>query len=154
MWTIAEVHHPAGGQLLQHDHAAMTVEPLDGRRIEDVVGGQRIAFDAPVPDAVHVFGYPRERTNAPDRPYGGQHLVMSTGPTVEGPFDRVGTRSDMSRGVSGGPVFADFDPATGTGTQIAVVSGHACEEHDDDGCTRESLETSGVRFGAEARRVH
>lgn len=145
-WEVKEVFHPNTPSLAE-DFAVMVLEPLQGQRIEDVVGAQRIDFESEAPDRVGIFGYPRERANDPEHPYGGKHLTYSAGQTLTGPFGRIGTASDMSRGVSGGPLLKDFDSTTGIGTQVGAVSGSPCMEFDEDGeCTEIAVETYGVLF--------
>lgn len=153
-WRVDQVLAPADFSY-EHDYAAMVVETHGGMTLQEVVGASDIAFSAPRPDRLAIFGYPRERANAPEDPYEGRHLTYSSGTTRDGAFGMIGTDSDLSRGVSGGPLLRDVDPVTGTGTQVAVVSGSPCVEFDDEGdCVRAELATYGVPFDDEAERLY
>jgi hypothetical protein len=153
-WPIRSVFAPEQPSL-RADYAAMTVGTVDGRRIQDVVGATPVRFDGGPSERTAVFGYPRERTNEPDRPYGGRTLTYSVGVTQRDDLGRPGTASDMSRGASGGPLFAGFDPETGAGVQIAAVSGQRCVVSDDEGdCLEKERALYGALFDEGARRLH
>ena len=154
-WRVEHVFAPEV-PALDADFAAMTLEEHDGTSVQDVVGGSAVAFTGTVTsERIAAFGYPRERTNAPDRPYGGEQLVHSEGPRIDAVLGRVGVASDMGSGVSGGPLFADFDPSTGEGVQVAAVSGSPCAlPGDDGGCDEAALETQGVAFDDRARALY
>jgi len=87
--------------------------------VEDAVGTQGIAFNLEHPRVVYAFGYPHAS------PYTGQRLIYCAGTdstdTWGGSTD-FGLKCDMTGGSSGGPWFADFDPATGIGTLNSVNS--------------------------------
>jgi hypothetical protein len=128
------------------DVAMATVErPGDPTRIQDVTGGQNIAFGVSAnPLSLHQFGYPTDNsrnwywsknsdgTYNPSfgvdpslrRGFDGRTLMYAKGVTIGD--STVGLAHDMasamSPGSSGGPWLLNFDPATGTGTQIAVTS--------------------------------
>lgn len=122
------------------DVAALTVDPVKGRRLTDAVGGQSIAFDRKPGAKVTSFGYPASR------PQRGEELLACTGTTKAGPDDEVVIPCDMAGGSSGGPWLADFDAKSGLGTLVSVNS------HGDspDG----SRTMSGPRFGAVAKAVY
>ncbi|MFI0739522.1 trypsin-like serine peptidase [Streptomyces sp. NPDC021100] len=122
------------------DVAALTVDPLKGRKLTDVVGGQSIAFDRKPGEKVTSFGYPASR------PQRGEELLTCTGTTKAGPDDEVVIPCDMAGGSSGGPWLAGFDAKSGLGTLVSVNS------HGDspDG----SRTMSGPRFGAVAKAVY
>ncbi|MFZ4840972.1 trypsin-like serine peptidase [Mycetocola saprophilus] len=153
-WTVEEKFTP-GTFTPASDFAAFRLDKLDGRPIQDVVGAQAVSFDGSRPDRMDVFGYPRERVNQPDNPYGGKELNHAASDTRDGMWGLIGVGTDMGRGVSGGPFLADFDPATGKGTQVAVVSGTPCLEMDEDGnCTEMELSAYGARFNEVARALY
>lgn len=127
------------------DVAMATVElPGSTTPIEDVVGGQNIAFGVDAnPLTLHQFGYPTDNGRSwywsknNDATYGqfgvdpslwrgfdGRTMMYAHGSTIDDAT--VGIAHDMpsamSPGSSGGPWLMDFDPVTGTGTQIAVTS--------------------------------
>lgn len=103
---------------INYDVGAAVVEPVGGRYLTDVVGGQGVAFNQPRDQDMYAFGYP-----AAD-PYDGSTLIHCSGATFTDPLlsDDHGMRCDMTGGSSGGPWFLDFDEATGTGVQASVNS--------------------------------
>lgn len=103
---------------LAYDVGAAVVNPLGGRTLTSVVGGQGVAFDQKRGQTVHAFGYPVAE------PYDGSRLVHCSGTTFD---DHRNTRDeglscDMASGSSGGPWFLGFDDRTGAGTQNSVNS--------------------------------
>jgi hypothetical protein len=83
------------------DFTAATVAPRNGRRLEDVVGGRRIAFGQPRRVQYKAYGYPAEP------PYDGQHLYRCTSgyqgsDDTEGPPSPIRIACDMTPGASGG----------------------------------------------------
>lgn len=106
------------GEDLNYDVGAAVVNPLDGRRLTDVVGGQGIAFNQPRGQKMYDFGYPAQS------PFDGTKQIYCSGRT----FTDVLTTKDnamrcnMNAGSSGGPWLLNFDPATGTGVQNSVNS--------------------------------
>ncbi|MGA4543193.1 hypothetical protein ACPA54_24700 [Uniformispora flossi] len=129
------------------DVAMATVErPGDPTPIQDVTGGQNIAFGVDTnPMTLYQFGYPTDNyrnwywsknndgSQTPAwgvdpsqwRGFDGRSLMYAKGTTI--PDATIGSfghdmPSAMSAGSSGGPWLMNFDPATGTGTQIAVTS--------------------------------
>ncbi|WP_259316999.1 serine protease [Kitasatospora xanthocidica] len=109
-----------------YDTGVLVANPsAEGRRIADVTGAQRIAFTPPTEgEFVHTFGYPKDRLNNPAATYSGSRMIHCAGPARPGPQAPVlwGESCDMSHGASGGPHFARFDPATGTGTLVGVTT--------------------------------
>ncbi|PRX95526.1 trypsin-like peptidase domain-containing protein [Allonocardiopsis opalescens] len=111
------------------------------RHVADRVGSHPLAFERPAGDQVYAFGYPSRR------PYSGDDLVYCAGRSFR---DTAGT-SDygmgcaMTSGSSGGPWFADFDPASGEGVIMSVVS----FKYSDDPRTQ-----YGPFLGPEARELH
>lgn len=114
---------------------------LAGRHVADRTGAQPIAFTDRVADQVYAFGYPSEP------PYRGRHLHYCSGRTSPDPggTSGAGMRCTMTQGSSGGPWFADFDPAAGVGTITSVVS----FKYANDASVQ-----YGPRLGAEAKRVY
>lgn len=123
----------------------------DGRRIADVTGSQRIAFTPPAEgEFVHAFGYPKDRLNDPRGRYTGSRMIHCAGPARPGTRAPLlwGAPCDMSHGASGGPHFARFDPATGTGTVVGVTT-------TDDELAGGPIGTLyATRLGNGARRLH
>ncbi|WP_157963887.1 trypsin-like serine peptidase [Actinocorallia populi] len=133
---------------------ATVARPGDPTPIADVVGSQNIAFGVDTnPHHAYQFGYPVSNSNnwywtkltlAPEhlrRSYDGRTMMYAHGTTYDD-AQLLGYGHDMlsamAPGSSGGPWFIDFDPATGTGTQIAVTSrftneaGNALAAHPDN----------------------
>ncbi|WP_369267995.1 trypsin-like serine peptidase [Streptomyces harbinensis] len=134
-WRVLSFHTPAAWQpqeggdiaeLLPHDYAFLTVERKAGRTLQQTHGAHTLAF-APVPADrdVAVLGYPAAA------PYDGESLRSCSGPTqvLDGP-DAPPVNAggllledcDLTEGTSGGPWLQGYDPATGTGTVVAVMS--------------------------------
>ncbi|MEU1285432.1 hypothetical protein [Kitasatospora sp. NPDC005856] len=123
----------------------------DGRRVADVTGSQRIAFTPPAEaEFVHAFGYPKDRLNDPDGRYTGSRVIHCAGPAHSGPKAPLlwGGTCDMSHGASGGPHFARFDPATGTGTVVGVTT------TTDDVAGGPAGTLYATRFGDSAHRLY
>jgi V8-like Glu-specific endopeptidase len=106
------------GEDLNYDVGAAVVNPLDGRRLVDVVGGQGIAFNQRRGQIMYAFGYPAEP------PYDGSALTYCSGPVINDLLGSTtqGMACDMTGGSSGGPWFLSFDRASGTGVQNSVNS--------------------------------
>lgn len=87
-------------------------------QLDGTVGAQAISFFIPQPRLIHAFGYPAAK------PYNGQRLAFCSGTTFADPYGSTdyGLACNMTGGSSGGPWFADFDPATGAGTLTSVNS--------------------------------
>ncbi|WP_103504741.1 serine protease [Streptomyces sp. SM14] len=132
-WPVAEVHLPEAwdvsrtlSEILPHDYAFLTVEPRDGRTLQETHGANRLAFE-PVPDTdpVTAIGY------AAAHPYDGERPYYCAGPTrVLGPGDaaeaNVGglllEECGLTRGASGGPWLQHFDREGQAGTVVGVTS--------------------------------
>ncbi|ASU86126.1 serine protease [Nocardiopsis gilva YIM 90087] len=122
------------------DFGAAVLNSAGGAHVQDRTGAQRVAFGRR-PQQSYAFGYP----STP--PYRGDHLHYCSGDTRA---DRGGTTANgmrcvMTQGSSGGPWLADFDPATGIGTLVSVIS----FKYVTDPSTQ-----YGPRLGAEARRLY
>lgn len=103
------------------DVAFAEVAPLNGREVQDVVGGYTIGTsgsgdsDGTTPAPVRLTGYP-SRSEAPLTchntavPYSARQLRIVC--------------ADFSGGTSGGPWVTGLDPERGTGTVIGVIGGH------------------------------
>ena len=120
-WTAAELLATpqwVASEDINYDIGAAVVNPLDGQRLTDVVGGQGLAFGAGYNVDMYAFGFP-----AAD-PYDGEQLIYCSG-TAYRDFlltSDHGLACDMTGGSSGGPWFTKFDEATGTGLQASVNS--------------------------------
>ncbi|MFC6886767.1 MULTISPECIES: trypsin-like serine peptidase [Actinomadura] len=109
-WTASED--------LNYDVGAAVVNPLDGRKLVDAVGGQGIAFNQARGQTMYSFGYPAAA------PYDGSKLVYCSGKVINDFLTSkdIGLRCDMTGGSSGGPWFLNFGEQAGTGIQNSVNS--------------------------------
>lgn len=119
VWTASQLEVTAGWagqQTFDEDAGFAAFQPKGGRRLEDVVGGFRIAFGLPHLLPQRVFGYPRLP------PFNGGTLMYCDGsPSADpGSGQSLGLRCPMTAGASGGPWLAGF--SGGTGWVDAVVS--------------------------------
>jgi V8-like Glu-specific endopeptidase len=102
---------------INFDVGAAVVNPLDGKSLTDVVGGQGVAFNQSRGQDMYAFGWP-----AAD-PYDGTHMIYCSGTTFDAFIsDGIGMTCDMTGGASGGPWFQEFDEGTGLGVQNSVNS--------------------------------
>ncbi|RCV48105.1 trypsin-like serine peptidase [Marinitenerispora sediminis] len=113
----------------------------EGGHVADHTGSQPIAFQSAGDRRLYAFGYPSAGS------FDGRRLHYCSGTTRP---DRSGTtaagmRCQMTEGSSGGPWFADFNPRTGTGTIMSVIS----FKYANDAGTQ-----YGPNLGDAARRVY
>ncbi|MFC7329481.1 trypsin-like serine peptidase [Marinactinospora rubrisoli] len=113
----------------------------EGGHVADHTGSQPIAFAPAGERRLYAFGYPSSGS------FDGRRLHYCAGTTTP---DRSGTtatgmRCRMTEGSSGGPWFRDFDPGTGSGTIMSVIS----FKYANDAGTQ-----YGPRLGAAARKVY
>jgi len=108
----------AADENLDHDVGAAVVNPLNGRRLVDVVGGQGIAFNQPRRRNMYAFGYPAQT------PYTGERLIYCSGGTFDDSLRTraIGMRCGMVGGASGGPWLINFSESSGTGVINSVTS--------------------------------
>jgi V8-like Glu-specific endopeptidase len=103
---------------ISHDVGAAVLNPLNGRLLTDVVGGQGVAFNQARGQNMYAFGYPAAS------PYDGSKLIYCSGRVFNeflGTGD-IGMTCNMTGGSSGGPWFLQFSESTGLGTQNSVNS--------------------------------
>ncbi|MFC4492733.1 trypsin-like serine peptidase [Streptomyces ovatisporus] len=103
---------------MNFDVGAAVVNPLDGKKLADVVGSQGLSFNADYNTTMYSFGFP-----AAD-PYDGEKLIYCSGTSFQDVLltKDHGLSCNMTGGSSGGPWFTEFDEATGTGLQSSVNS--------------------------------
>ena len=116
-WTSRELWTTSNWfryESLRYDMGAAILQPLNGRRIADVVGGEGIAFNQPLSQAYMAFGYPAEE------PFDGEHLFLCQSPYggSDLPGRTVGPATiriacDMTGGSSGGGWLGSFNGTWG-----------------------------------------
>lgn len=99
----------------EYDVAFLTVEPSGGKRIEDVVGGNRLGVNRGFDLAVTVTGYPYDH----EEPITCSTRTKARSATQER-FDCGG----FSDGTSGSPWLTDLDPGADSGTVVGVIGGY------------------------------
>ncbi|GGX88417.1 peptidase [Streptomyces hiroshimensis] len=103
---------------MNYDVGIAVVAPLGGKRLADTVGAQGLQFNGAYNKPMYSFGFPAAS------PYDGTKLIHCSGNSTK---DFLLTKDhglgcNMTGGSSGGPWFASFDEATGTGLQASVNS--------------------------------
>ncbi|MEV7417433.1 peptidase [Streptomyces sp. NPDC089919] len=103
---------------INYDVGLAVVAPLDGRTLASVVGAQGIQFNGGYNKPMYAFGFPAAA------PYDGTKLIYCSGNSGK---DFLLSKDhslgcNMTGGSSGGPWFASFNEATGTGLQVSVNS--------------------------------
>lgn len=123
-----------------YDFGAAVLDTSGGVHVQDRTGAQHVAFGRQH-EHTYSFGYPATGH------YRGAHLHYCSGATRadRGRTSASGMRCVMTQGSSGGPWLADFDPATGVGTLVSVIS----FKYVTDPTTQ-----YGPRLGPEARRLY
>ncbi|MER7751279.1 trypsin-like peptidase domain-containing protein [Kitasatospora sp. NPDC097643] len=103
-WRVTAVHTTAGWSQKadqDEDFAILETAPSSGRKVEDVVGGNRLGTDRPFGDTVRLYGYSAD----------AETLSLCTNTTdKQGTYQRVIDCPDYPAGTSGGPW---IDAATG-----------------------------------------
>ena len=105
------------------DVAFVALQPRDGRRIADLVPGDRIGFDRTPAGPVRVTGYPK----------GADDPITCLG--VLGVRSATQMRvacTGYGDGTSGSPWAVDYDRSTGIGTVIGVIGGYEFGGDTDD----------------------
>jgi V8-like Glu-specific endopeptidase len=108
-WTASED--------INYDVGAAVVNPLNGQRLTDAVGGQGVAFNQARGQNMYAFGWPAAA------PYDGTRMIYCSGRTFNAIISNgLGMTCDMTGGASGGPWFLNFNEGTGTGLVNSVNS--------------------------------
>ncbi|MFJ3921991.1 trypsin-like serine peptidase [Streptomyces sp. NPDC090022] len=105
------------------DVAFVEVGPrADGRRVEDVVGGNRLVTGSGFAHrAVRLIGHPA-RSGRPRACDNRTTRFTSTDPKIPGSFLRIDCTGFLG-GTSGGPFLARYDARTRTGDVVGVIGG-------------------------------
>ena len=130
-WTATSAHGPQefadsasvdasgaiSGDGWAYDFAFLTMAPNeDGQLIQDVTGGQGIAFGVPAEEIV-VVGYP-----SADPFDGRSERYCSSEDWFTSLRGAYGIVCDMTQGASGGAWLTNYDPVTGAGYLVATTS--------------------------------
>ena len=130
-WTATSAHGPQefadsasvdangaiSGDGWAYDFAFLTMAPdADGLPIQDVTGGQGIAFGVPAEEIV-VVGYP-----SADPFDGRSERYCSSEDWFTSLRGAYGIACDMTQGASGGAWLTNYDPVTGAGYLVATTS--------------------------------
>ncbi|MCK9923557.1 hypothetical protein MXD61_17060 [Frankia sp. AgPm24] len=124
------------------DAGFATFNPHGGRRLQDVVGAQDIAFNLPATVRQYSFGYPRLT------PFDGTRLIYCASPAATDPYGgpSIGIRCRMTAGASGGPFLTGLGQlGPGHGWIDGVIS-YAYAGSTD--------RLYGTRFGDEVRTLY
>jgi V8-like Glu-specific endopeptidase len=97
------------------DVAFIVLQPLGGKHIQDVVGGNRIVFNVGFRHVVRVTGYPDSAT-AP--------IACVNWTSQQSQHQLKFACADFTGGTSGSPWITGFNPLTRTGTIVGVIGGY------------------------------
>lgn len=98
-----------------YDVGFVVLQPDDGKNIEDILGANRIGFDAGYSNLVRVTGYPSS-ADAPVTCRNWSRMQSATQLRFE--------CGGFFGGTSGSPWVTGFDPRTRTGTIVGVIGGY------------------------------
>ncbi|MGW1076111.1 trypsin-like serine peptidase [Streptomyces sp. NPDC002537] len=120
-WTAAKTLSTpqwVASEDMNFDVGAAVVTPLDGRTLTQAVGSQGLQFNGAYNQSLYAFGFPAAS------PYDGTKLIYCSGTSIKDFLltKDHGLSCNMTGGSSGGPWFASFDEATGSGLQASVNS--------------------------------
>jgi V8-like Glu-specific endopeptidase len=97
------------------DVGFVTLAPLDGKNIQDVVGGNVLATDPGYTMLVRVSGYPSDS---------GQVVTCVNWTAEQAQYQLRFDCAGFPNGTSGSPWLTSYDPATGTGTVAGLIGGY------------------------------
>jgi V8-like Glu-specific endopeptidase len=97
------------------DVGFIILQPLDGRNIEDVVDGNRLAVNPDSTMLVRVSGYPVDS---------GQVVTCVNWTARQANYQLRFDCAGLPDGTSGSPWLTDYDPVTGTGTVVGLIGGY------------------------------
>ncbi|GAA2139170.1 hypothetical protein GCM10009760_21080 [Kitasatospora kazusensis] len=120
-WKVTQVFATTGWSQngdTDQDFAFLTVAPLNGKQIEDVVGANQLGLDASFTAQVRLYGYPASS----DLP-----LLCTNATTKFSSYQREIACPAYSGGTSGGPFVS-----TDTGQVIGIIGGYQQGGDTDD----------------------
>jgi V8-like Glu-specific endopeptidase len=97
------------------DVGFIVLQPLDGRNIQDVVGGNELAVNPGYTMRVRVSGYPSDS---------GQVVTCVNWTSQQAQYQLRFDCDGLPSGTSGSPWLTNYDPATGTGTVAGLIGGY------------------------------
>ncbi|RKT15914.1 trypsin-like peptidase [Streptomyces sp. 1114.5] len=120
-WQVTAIHTTAGWSQkgdVDEDFAILETAPNNGRKVEDVVGGNRLGADEPFDATVRLYGYPAD-SETPNL------CTNTTG--RQGSYQRVIECPSYPGGTSGGPWIS-----TATGDVVGAIGGYQQGGDTDD----------------------
>ncbi|MEU9043453.1 MULTISPECIES: serine protease [unclassified Kitasatospora] len=120
-WRVTAIHTTSGWSQkgdVDEDFAILETAPSNGRKVEDVVGGNRLGADEPFDAPVRLYGYPAD-SETPDL------CTNSTG--RQSTYERVIRCPAYPAGTSGGPWIN-----TATGDVVGAIGGYQQGGDSDD----------------------
>jgi V8-like Glu-specific endopeptidase len=118
VWTPSKLlvnPHWASSEDPDYDVGFVVLKSDDGKNIEDVLGADRIGFNAGYSHLVRVTGYP----STADAP-----VTCINRTTEQSPSQLRFDCGGFFDGTSGSPWLTDFDDRTRTGTIVGVIGGY------------------------------
>ena len=118
VWTPAKLlvdPHWASSSDPDYDVGFVVLQPNDGKNIEDVLGANRIGFNAGYSHLVRVTGYP----SSADAP-----VTCRNWTTMQSATQLKFECGGFYGGTSGSPWMTNFDARTRTGTIVGVIGGY------------------------------
>ena len=118
VWTPAKLlvdPHWASSEDPDYDVGFVVLQSNDGKNIEDVLGANKIGFDAGYSHLVRVTGYP----SSADAP-----VTCKNTTTMQSATQLKFECGGFFGGTSGSPWVTDFDLRTRTGTIVGVIGGY------------------------------
>ncbi|MEU7166273.1 serine protease [Streptomyces morookaense] len=106
-----------------HDVAFIVLKPLNGKRIAEVLGANRLGTDKGFANMVRITGYPAN---------GDEPITCSNRSTQQSAHQMRIVCTGYSGGTSGSPWLTGFDPVTQSGSVIGVIGGYQHGGSTDD----------------------
>ncbi|MFI5610697.1 trypsin-like serine peptidase [Amycolatopsis sp. NPDC051903] len=107
--------YPTGSE---PDVAMVVLDPQRGQHVATVAGTQQVSFDHKGKTRAGIVGYPGSKAFFGESPEWCDLSVQQSTDTL----GHWQSSCDLAGGASGGPWFANFSPATGTGLIFSVTS--------------------------------
>ncbi|QRP47133.1 serine protease [Amycolatopsis sp. FDAARGOS 1241] len=131
------------------DVAMVVLDPQHGQHVAAVAGTQQISFDHKGKTQAAIFGYPGSKAFFGESPEWCDLPVQQDAQE----FDHWQSTCDMAGGSSGGPWFANFNPATASGL-IFSVNSRGATEFDESTGENKTLNLEGAPLEADAKALY